>query len=291
MIPAIITQLHQRLNPDSTENYHINCPFCSDKKQHLYIKQNGKTSMYHCWKCDRSGYLKKSDAVFYKILNYNIANPPGMQTTSEYPTTPVITPAKIKQAIFHTDLITFLTDTRKFSIEQTLWIIKKFHIKYNDNKVIFPCYYRKDCVFTFHKDILSGLYKNATGNKFAFNFNAIFSKKDYVVLVEGVFDALRLLCYGIPAIALLGKAFGLTSYMAFCKHIGNKKIFIMLDGDIKNEDKTLRLKLKRNLSNPIVLLKINSEGDPDEYYSNKKNLKILKAGINSAAASKVFCQV
>lgn len=282
--PALIKNLPSRYIPDGTGNYHLRCPWCKGQKKKLYIKATSKTlTLYQCWKCGRKGGFVYNSDVYQRILFFNTNNP---TQTDVHTINSVSVDHKKITAVFNRKLLNFLVKTRKFSIRKALYIIKKFKLSYNEGRVYFHCFMYSESLFSFYKDTFTGLYKNAIGKKFMFNFNALQSDRhDYVFIVEGVFDALRLATSDIPAIALLGKAFGTTAYLIFCKNINAKRVFIMLDGDIqKNEDRKLMLQLKKNIKNEIYIVKIKESSDPDEYFQKTANTKKLKAAINNPTA-------
>lgn len=289
MKPLLVKNLKKNIRPDGTDNYHLNCPFCNDKKQHLYVKGATKgLTIFKCWKCAKQGAFKNNSSVYSKILSYN------NRASAAFSDIDVTTSYTHSNEEFDTiltldkNLLDFLIVQRDFTLKQAIYIIKKFKIFYKNNRVYFSCFYFKKKQFSLFKDLTTGLYKNDKGSKFIFNFNAVNSPDNYVVLVEGVFDAIRLACYKIPAIALLGKAFGNTAYLLFCKHIGKKDIFIMLDGDIKeNEDLKLLRQLKKNIQNNIYIIKIKESVDPDEYFRERQTIKNLKSTVISPRAKKI----
>lgn len=266
---------------DSTGNYHLNCPFCEDFKQHLYLKIiNKNTAIYQCWKCGREGFLSnnKNLIILNKIITYNKKNKP---VKKYYKAEEIQEQQHVKRYNIQ-KLIKYFVDNRNYEITTAIKIIEKYKIFMTDDKIFFTCNNKKKLMFQFYKDIDSGLYMNNKGSKFIFNFNCIYSMKyNYIVIVEGVFDALRLVSLGVPAIALLGKNFG-NSFIYFCKEINNKIIYIMLDSDIKNnEDTKLKFKLQR-AGKKAKIIKIKS-GDPDEYFKEEKQTQQLKTILNSTA--------
>jgi len=273
---------------DSTGNVRLNCPYCDppDHKQHLYIQEfllEGKRAyQFQCWHCGKVGRITDLfPHAIRKILTYNQRIQPEMRGSSSSPHSKPL--GEINGDIaFDKKLLCWLVDVRKFTLKEAIRIVEKHGLTIKDGKVFFSCKYQKRLMFVFHKDIESNRYMNVASDKFAFNMDVLGCKLDYVVLVEGVFDCLRLAVNGIPAIALLGKSFGPLCMCKFQHDIKDKRIYIMLDGDIRNnEDKKLKSKLRLNLRNRVQLIHLSDDDDPDEKFRNRLALKTLKIFLNS----------
>jgi hypothetical protein len=276
---------------DSTGNAHLNCPYCTppDQGQHLYIQEftvdSGIAYRFQCWKCGKIGRVTDLfPNAIRRILRYNQKIQPE-RTGSSSGYTPKALGAISGDVAFDKRLLKWLIKSRNFSLKEAIKLVERYGLVYKDGKVFFSCKYNKRLMFVFHKDIESNRYMNVASDKFAFNMDVLTeSKADYVVLTEGVFDCLRLSVNNIPAIALLGKSFGPLCLVRFQQDVGDRRIFIMLDGDIrKNEDRKLRSKLRLNIRNRIQLIHLTEDDDPDEKFQKRKAVKELKKYLNSGS--------
>jgi len=274
---------------DSSGNFLMNCPqgncpSTAKGKQKLCVKDTAPTEIkFKCWVCGWKGTARIGvDSSIQKILKYNkqYRPPEGGRLIS-----PSARRKRDNNEVthFHPELFKYLVDSRQFSENAVTSLVKDFGIYYQEKKVYFTSFFEDQEKYTFYKDIESGRYMNAIGSKFIFNFNALFSDLPYIILVEGVFDCLRLHTLGIPAIALLGKDFGRNSLRAFTQYAEkNKHVWIMLDSDIRHrEDLKLRQKLRMNLPTTRIGVLQIKEGDPDEVFRDGTAAKHLQSCLES----------
>ncbi|MDO8640094.1 MAG: CHC2 zinc finger domain-containing protein [Nitrosarchaeum sp.] len=145
----------------------------------------------------------------------------------------------------------------------TVTEIDELREKYGVEKILYPL--TKDKMTAQNSHMIFG-----TNPKFLlFNFdNAIRMTRDYVILVEGIFDAMRLFCWGFNAIALLGTK--LSKYKRSLILANFEKVYVALDNDVndsgKNPGQDAACKIIESLKNDVdihnILLPPNT--DPDE---------------------------
>lgn len=120
--------------------------------------------------------------------------------------------------------------------------IKKYDIKYCVNgkyfgSLIIPIVFEKKLVAFFARDMIGVSEKSKRYNygakigKIFFNWDEAILYPDYVIIVEGIFDCLKVLSFGYNCVALLGISLSIKKTSLLLKHF--KKIYIVLDNDCK----------------------------------------------------------
>ncbi|KKN67426.1 hypothetical protein LCGC14_0461690 [marine sediment metagenome] len=128
----------------------------------------------------------------------------------------------------------------------------------------------------------------ASGTKksqFLWNFHQVFAQQRWCVLVEGIFDALRIPDWGV---AMLGKTTS-AQQRALLEYFDY--IFVMLDADATEDAKLLARTLVSNAVFRVAVVQLE-EGDPDS--NDPKHLAALlraasPAGFEETAGSEVLC--
>jgi len=146
----------------------------------------------------------------------------------------------------------------------TITEIAELKIKYECKKILYPPVIDKDSEIVHKDNIIYG-----THVKFLlFNFdNAVGTNKDYVILVEGVFDCMRLFSWGFNAVALCGTKLSSYNRSLLLRHFD--KIFVALDNDAdktKNAGQVAAQSIIDSLKAEVDVYNIvlPSNKDPDE---------------------------
>lgn len=112
----------------------------------------------------------------------------------------------------------------------TVTEVAELQNKYECKKIIYPPVFDK---FNPEHEFSSIIFGSAIKH-LMFNFdNAIASGKDYVILVEGAFDAMRLFTWGFNAVAILGTK--LSTYNRSRLLSNFDVIYVCLDNDVKDD--------------------------------------------------------
>jgi len=264
------------------QNYYLNCSFCRERNKKLRVKKMLPSNryMFHCFKCDTSGILDYP--TLQALIRWNTKTWDAKKKTTDTKETKPFYSGTTEKSFFHPLLIAYLKKDRKFTNQEITRMVNAFGIYWCDDAIYFTSFFREKPIFLFKKILGKKGYLNQTGSKFPFNFNAVFNNRvNYVILVEGVFDAIRLCVNGFNAMAMLGKSLGTRGLLTFERYISDKRIIIMLDGDITdNEDKKLKVKLQNLLPrNEIKRIRLPG-GDPDEYFQEEKRVQKLQGIIN-----------
>jgi hypothetical protein len=145
----------------------------------------------------------------------------------------------------------------------TVTEIAELKDKYECKKILYPKVFDKDSGEP-QRDIIYG----SLIQHLLFNYdNAVKTGKDYVILVEGVFDCMRLFVWGFNAVALCGTKLSAHNRSLLLKQF--EKIYIALDNDIgksKNAGQLSAQAIKDSLKNDIDIYNIvlPPNKDPDE---------------------------
>jgi hypothetical protein len=145
----------------------------------------------------------------------------------------------------------------------TVTEIAELKSKYECKKILYPP------VFDKVNGVLQGnIIYGSPIQHLLFNYdNAVQTGKDYVILVEGVFDCMRLFAWGFNAVALCGTKLSAHNRSLLLKQFD--RIYIALDNDIgkaKNAGQESAQAIKDSLYNRVDVYNIvlPPNKDPDE---------------------------
>lgn len=247
----------------------INCPFCNDKKRHLYI--NIKKGIGYCFKCHATPKL--TDVISKLDVNDVITKIPDKDTILFNPPGDMLIDSLVSNSPSNAAKIAFnYLTSRGLTVPDIL----QYRIRFSVNKHVIvwfpifgvdtdtPLYYQGRTVGK------NGNYIFQKGNLFSFiPFRSwcpgkLTERADTAVIVEGIFDAISVGKI-MPAVALLGKNAN-NAKIKYLKRLANNWI-IWLDADAANDSVLLALKIKKLLPDSSVKIvpdSMNITCDPDE---------------------------
>lgn len=264
----------------------VTCPFCDDTYNHLGLDINGEKSPY-CWKCGSHSWWDYIRTVTSEdprdvIRKYQQSSSFVPVFAPKYQHASVcIPPGDYNYKSVHYNYL----KNRGFDSE---YILHKYDMRvtsaFHDyaHRIIIPVVYNKRIVSYQGRSYVNATPKYLTcrpEDEVIFHkdifFNLDNATEDAVIIVEGLFDAIRL---GNNTIA----SFGTSVSLAQIQLISNryKKVFMLFDGEPTAQEKAL--KVAEILSGTGVVvenLKLNV-GDPgdmkfDDALHLKKDLNLL----------------
>lgn len=264
---------------NSSNQFVTTCPSCKKKKHFDLDKYSG---LFNCKQCGISGnfyqYIdlinsdgKNSEYIkqLYEVGNIFKLDKIEFDNTDEDFTKPsaFIRISKVDDAYRYI--------TRKRGFDKSL--IKKYNIFQSistdtkfANKVIFPVEDSNGIIVGFCARDMSNItemkYYNSKGTKFSkylFNFNNIKNNNyDFVIIVEGIFDCLRLRNF---AVCSFGKKIS-EEQISLLQELDKKKYIIMFDDNAIKENYKYALKLCDIFPN-VYVFNLPSH-DPDKYFKD-----------------------
>jgi hypothetical protein len=222
------------------------CPFCGDIKYHLYY--NLTYGLYHCFRCNTSGRVKGTKHVEFL---------PVGSTPIEIPVFKEGWSKEALEFLKKRDMLIALNYAREggnswdgyivFSVYPEGWIGRKF------KPPTIPKY----------------RFTKGAGGIWTDLFILQTHNGRPVYLVEGIFDALRVIQCGYPAIALNGTSLGrgkIELLKSLCERYDIQKLVVMLDADARVESDTMVIKLLYSIPSVKVVNKVDlPTGDPADY--------------------------
>jgi hypothetical protein len=220
------------------EDYLVSCPWHTRKawKKKLAIHKSG--TMVHCWTCKKSGnWNTYAEAMGMQKIDFDKPLPPDLKgleddirkfEEDEAPVTKL-----------H-GLVPWVGEWRGISEEflRSVPSYKWYDMsgKQHGYRIVWPVTFKKkllgytsqrvdETLFLKQKN-MCGL--NAKEALFPLDHPLI---KDRVVLVEGAYDAFRLLAAGIPALCILGTSTWSKSKISLLIAMGIKIVVLAFDGD------------------------------------------------------------
>jgi len=250
---------HYRLKGRITDNRFLGCcPLHNDKNPSFSLDL--ERYLWLCWGCDEKGnvfqLISKLEEISYKesiewlgkfvglSSNYTPSldycnrllaklNSSFTEKDEELPT--VNLPKECESAIKHLRIAKKRVDANT---------IRKYNIKYAASgfykgSIIIPIVFEKKMVAFFARDLLGIAEKTKRYNKGAktsrifFNWDDAIQYRDYVIVVEGILDCIKICNWGYNCVALLGTHLSITKRNLLLKYFDS--IIIVLDNDYKEK--------------------------------------------------------
>lgn len=199
------------------------CPYCGNMKWNFQVSI--PRGVMHCWVCDAKGPISRLNILLPGVLQEDL----GLSNTI---TSPELEQKPLTlegyQGVIGTRGQEYL-EGRGFSLNDIVtW---KVMFK-SPNKLVFPLYDNESSLIYYsEKDIDSGKWNLPPGvSKKSIVWARFYNALDFnIILVEGIFDAMRLFSYGYNVMLLLGTIMSQADveFLKSCKL--NPVLF--LDGD------------------------------------------------------------
>lgn len=261
------TNIPFKLSADKTEVM-VQCLFCDDEKQHLYI--NNEKGCWKCFHCEAKGsWFNLLDRIgeSERILLESFAD---TQETAE------LAPKELELKITSDDVETYqlqvpdriynyLTGQERGLTVETL---EEFKVGWDGRSIVFPVYdkagnlinlrHRRDPV----RSDGSKLWNEPGGRAVLFNIKAISEDRECVVLTEGEFDAMVACQNGFPAVS--GTAGAGTFKPEWVSEFEKvKRVYIVYDSDEPGKQGALTAARYLGGKAYIVELPASNEGKVD----------------------------
>jgi len=176
----------------------------------------------------------------------------------------------------------------------SLKTLKKFDVRKNELGYIIPIYFYnyfgKNCVgYSIRKFSGSPKWlhlpseKTVNNSHFSRYIYPNFDKLDYIILVEGLFDALKLIDCGFPASACFSTRFSKEKLFSLYK-MAPRFVFIIFDNDKAGKDGAIEF--KSNLKKEFIVKTVSISRDPDEFFCIEENVNKLKKYIKEVMYGK-----
>jgi len=302
----IINELSQRgyEGKVSNQNLMICCPYHGESNPSFGIRIDFsyKRGLFQCWSCGENGNLIKLLSYLDECSIYTVLDKLRSQYIDEIKLDDIIDLYNKKfnnyeYVKIYDELILekFKEPYDKYKdylidrgiIEEYIDI---FNIKCCDkgvlsNRIIIPIYDEKNRLISYDARSIYGRkpkaikLKDSDSKHALFGLNNIEEITDYIVIVEGEFDAIYLQQYGYNAIALLGIIMSSIQFDKLTK-LDIDNIYIMFDGDVyEDEFKYKNLcQIYSKLSNYFFVKKIKIDCDPDELSYEDLQIKLKDVG-------------
>jgi len=228
----------------------IDCPFCSDSGQHMYV--NVERKLFHCFRCETSnnlvGFIMKVEKVdlggaFRLVRKFSRGGPVRREPRK-------VTATKLSECPLPSGLVRISASRRAELPDKLLNLLEEKHVSLTTaqqldwcwcsigrmrNRLIIPVmsgglmvgWLARDCSGMSKQKYMFPEGFRATDYLWGMN-ECLDRQSRHVVLVEGVFDALTV---GLgEAVALCGKHLSIGQ-MSLLSVLGPEKVTVCLDGD------------------------------------------------------------
>jgi len=248
----------------------LNCPWCDDSSHHGGVPKDG-SSRYTCWRCGTHSLnstlekilcVKNIESLLEVYTDGNVVAAPKKIITHA---TEVTVPGGELQW-YHRNYL----KTRNYDPDE---LISKYHIKGTTptskfgNRIYFPIFYKNEIVSYQGRSIDKHAYLRYLTAKpeeeKIFHKHILFNldnaNEDFIVLVEGVFDAIRL---GDGACATFGTSF-MREQLLLLKNY--KRIFMLYDTEFfaQKKSKSAANDVAHITDSDVYTVDLNTIGDPD----------------------------
>lgn len=231
------------------DNFAIICPFHSETKPSCSISE--ENGMFHCFGCgERGSFAKLMEEIDSKYVWRGF----------EEEEVEIVKQKKIRlsEKVLGEFKPAHLVSASEYYIrtQRKIWDYKSFDLRYCTissrkgrwcGRIIFPIYDLKGKFLSisgrtiFNVQPKSLKYPKVRVNTFYGVKQLPEGWEDFVVIVEGEFDAIYLQQFGVPAIALLGTGVKRFTNEQMDYLLTKKKVVVSLDGDEAGRKATLQL--------------------------------------------------
>lgn len=251
------------------DNMTMECPSCHKAKNHFLVSINPDKPVFNCFRCGYKGGWAKL-IVKLKGIGFDEANELVKDSHSykkREKKNESLTPIPLPPfSPFTTEAIEYLN---KRGINDS--DIEQYGMYYCStgeffNRIIIPIYYNNRQITFLGRAISKSFirYRGPKGSplgRLLFNYDAIPKKTEKMVLVEGIFDAIRLARLGWPVVATFGKKIS-EFQIDLIRNKNPHEVVIYWDSDASKEIKSAFLMLQKHFNTSMALIE---EGDPDTY--------------------------
>lgn len=275
----ILQKLDIKIDGETKTHYKILCKFHSEKTASLFInKGNGS---FKCFGCGESGSFKQ---FYFRVTGKQLQHEPisfknilmkfdiKRDKDNKIP--------NFKLGRLNRECKQYLRNVRHLSkkiIRQSLIFYIKSK-KFNNSYLCFPVLYNNQfagCEIRLykHSNFLKKSIKYGTLSKYLYGYDEAIKNKEYVIVVEGLFDVFRLRQFGYNAVGI----FGSTLYNSqIVKLLKFHKMILMFDGDNSGYEAGKKyLTILRQYNDNVYNIKLPISLDPKDL-SKKQLQKILK---------------
>jgi len=154
------------------------------------------------------------------------------------------------------------------------------YLYYTEEGLVFPVYYYGTPVgYTMRSFDLNKWIHSKGKTVFGYHFSnfpyPFYTKSRTIIIVEGVFDFLRLKYYGLPAVLLFGCNF--TKFKArWLVRSLPERVIIMLDGDEAGQVNTEKWAQYLSHFTSVYIYRLPSGLDPCDWFEDAKNVEDFK---------------
>jgi len=250
------TNIPFKLSGDKTQ-VTIQCLFCDDDKQHLYI--NNENGCWKCFHCDAKGSWFNLVDQLGETEKVTLESITDVQHTAELVTKQPdlkITSEDIES--YHLQVPDRIFDyLRGGERGLTVETLEEFKVGWDGKSIVFPIFNKEGNVINLRhrrdpvRSDENKMWNEPGGKAALFNIKVLSEEKDYVLLCEGEFDAMVANQYGFPAVS--GTAGANTFKTEWVDDFNKvKKVFIVYDTDEAGREGALNVARKLGTKAYIV---------------------------------------
>jgi DNA primase len=268
------------------DNAYAVCPYCKKGNNHFAVNLN--TGKYHCFKCNCKGNFER---LSKKVLGWSTKIDDVIEQYSGGISLATLLSiydkdTTVADLFFNWQEGTISIFDSKLVCQRALEYLATRNITRNyveelgfrvgvegkyKHCVVLPVYFQNEVVNLVARQIppyetkerYNGPHKGEAimdKGELLYNFDSVIGS-DYVVIVEGVFDAIALKAKGIPVVALLGKEISKEQIYLVVENWD--KVVVLLDGGFVKD--ALKIgKCLMGLTGTILIAIIDGEDDPSE---------------------------
>lgn len=255
--------------PFNESNMTMDCPKCHKGRGHFVISVDPSKPVFNCYRCGFKGSWGKL-LVTLKGINYEEAAEILQEShwfkkkqTEQEDLRPIPLP---NMAPFSQDALDYLRRRDITSADIDYYgMYFCAEGKYRD-RIIIPIYHNYRQITFQARAIYKHPIKYHTPpgsplGRLLFNYDSIPQKAQKVVVVEGVFDTIRLVRLGWNTVASFGKKIS-QDQISLLRQKGVSEVVVYWDADASKEIKNAFIELQKYFKASMALLE---DGDPDTY--------------------------
>lgn len=207
-------------------------PKCDDTSSHLWI--NIERGVFHCWKCDWSGKINSSEKVLRFLKNRGVKDKDEKRKEEKENKNLYDNEYMDLKILPKTHMAIKYLKKRDLTIDLCKQVGGSYcHRGFLSGRIVFPVRIGETIVCLQGRTVYGRNPKYLTLGKkklALFGTKLLSEYEDFVILLEGIFDALKIPDCGV---AILGKMISPEQVRILSTLLMVRKIFVMFDADAK----------------------------------------------------------
>lgn len=236
------------------------CVFCGNTRWNLEV--NPVSGVYHCWTCNAGGRV---DRLLKEVIGITVHIPVNLESREGAPRRTLPTELMGEPVAEVTHLADYIHGRHLSAIDMAVYQMRAGRGSQWENRIVFPLleYWSRELLGYIGRTVVNEnpkWYSFWSGKKVVAGYR---TRSDVHVIVEGIFDGIRVHKAGFNSAMLLGTGVPVVEEWA-ARVPAAHTVVVMLDGDAAKEAEKLYWTIYPIHEN-VKALYLPQDMDPDKY--------------------------